>query len=980
MGRLTKKDFDLLNARALASAETVARHYAPQGKLNGREWVALNPTRSDSSARSFSINLDTGLWSDFAVGTTGGDLISYVAYIQRVKQGEAYAQLAQFLGVADIESEPDKTPPPPIKKQTTFTPIFPPPPEAAKSCPVSFQQFGKASQWWDYKSVSGGLLMRVCRFDRTTSSGERAKEYRPIVWGAGLVKGQERTGWHWRQLPDNRPLYGLDKLAATPGAVVVLCEGEKAALAAVALFPECVCMTWSGGSKAIGKTDFAPLQGRCVWFWPDNDKAGIEAAEKLQAVLVAVGVAEYRQVDLGVFAQYSPGENGALNPGGEWPEKADAFDAAAQGWTAQHLAALEAQNALLLPAPGKPIATHTPDTPSTENATSAAHGPAPFGFKVDDAGVWSYDGKAEKYRRICARLDVVAYCRDADDSSDNWGLLVQFKNRDGREKQINFPLELFATDGGAEVTRRLLRAGLEYDAHRESKRRVLEYLQGHNTDKRVGLAKKTGWHGSAFVLPDRVIGETKEPVMYHTDGPSLCKLAERGTLADWRKHVARYCIDNTLPLFAVSAAFSAPLVDLVGSSESLGLHVYGDSSWGKSTLLDMPCSVFGKPADYKKAWRSTDNGMESLAAAHSELLLALDEINQFDSRKLGDVIYMLGNGSGKTRANDRGGSRDDLHRWRLAYLSNGEKTLEQYLGETGKKPTAGQEMRFIELRGTPHQNEADIKTLGVFNHAHGLAGGAALSELLKANMDKYHGTAFPAFLNHLVAALGNGKRNEFVNELVRRVESFRAKQITETASGQVKRAALKFGLVAWAGELATQWGITGWTKGQAMLAAETCFKNWLKARGGDGNFEQKQMLEHVRGQLRKYHESRFKRWDEPEGGTDAVIDSHAPLTAEFWGFRREFQEKCHLEGSTSETVLYIDPGAWKDSICQGFDPQRAARLLCDLGALTPSKKKDGSLGRLDRKERLPKMGKDPVWCYKINFSKLYADEESEDVD
>lgn len=82
MGRLTKKDFDLLNARALASAETVARHYAPQGKLNGREWVALNPTRSDSSARSFSINLDTGLWSDFAVGTTGGDLISYVAYIQ----------------------------------------------------------------------------------------------------------------------------------------------------------------------------------------------------------------------------------------------------------------------------------------------------------------------------------------------------------------------------------------------------------------------------------------------------------------------------------------------------------------------------------------------------------------------------------------------------------------------------------------------------------------------------------------------------------------------------------------------------------------------------------------------------------------------------------------------------------------------------------------------------------------------------------
>ena len=96
-----------------------------------------------------------------------------------------------------------------------------------------------------------------------------------------------------------------------------------------------------------------------------------------------------------------------------------------------------------------------------------------------------YDSKAEKYRRICARLDVIAYCRDAGDIGDNWGMLVCFKNRDGREKQINFPLELFGTDGGVEITKRLLKMGLEYSAHRESKRKVLEYLQAHNTQERI---------------------------------------------------------------------------------------------------------------------------------------------------------------------------------------------------------------------------------------------------------------------------------------------------------------------------------------------------------------------------------------------------------------------------------------------------------------------------------------------------------------
>lgn len=480
-----KLDFKKLNSLALAQAENVVSHYVPSGKLVNREWVARNPNRNDASAGSFSVNVDTGVWCDFATDDKGGDLVSYVAYVQRLGQGDAYKTLAHFLGVGDEplgdfqHTDTKIHTPPKANKEPTFTPIYPPPPEAAKSCPSSFPQFGKATQYWDYKSASGGLLMRVCRFDRITSSGERAKEYRPVVYGKGKAKSIDRTGWHWRQLQDKRPLYGLDVLANLPApAPVILVEGEKACDAARLLFPARACVTWSGGSKAIGKTDFAPLAGREIWYWPDNDQAGVKSVEVLRAALAAIDVKAYRVFDLTAFTHFAPGEVGQLiEVASVWPEKADAYDAAVGGWNTQHFAALELRGALLLSLeretqPAIPAPTPTEEAPADETPSGAA-----FGFKVDDSGVWSYDPKAEKYRCICARLDVLARSRDGNGSGQNWGLLVGFKDYDGIEKQWNIPMKLFATDGGAEVVRGLLDRGLHINSHRESKRKVLDYLQ-----------------------------------------------------------------------------------------------------------------------------------------------------------------------------------------------------------------------------------------------------------------------------------------------------------------------------------------------------------------------------------------------------------------------------------------------------------------------------------------------------------------------
>ena len=61
----------------------------PAGKYQGNEYVVKNPTRNDSKAGSFSINVITGKWSDFATGKAGNDLIGLIAYVKGISSIEA---------------------------------------------------------------------------------------------------------------------------------------------------------------------------------------------------------------------------------------------------------------------------------------------------------------------------------------------------------------------------------------------------------------------------------------------------------------------------------------------------------------------------------------------------------------------------------------------------------------------------------------------------------------------------------------------------------------------------------------------------------------------------------------------------------------------------------------------------------------------------------------------------------------------------
>ena len=127
-----RADIKAIAAAALASASSLLPQWLPDGRREGHEWKALNPTRADSKVGSFSVNLNTGAWADFATGDKGGDAIALLAYLDGIPQLEAAKRLAERLGVRQVGAGSGPVDPAPAAKPATsrseWEPVVPAPP------------------------------------------------------------------------------------------------------------------------------------------------------------------------------------------------------------------------------------------------------------------------------------------------------------------------------------------------------------------------------------------------------------------------------------------------------------------------------------------------------------------------------------------------------------------------------------------------------------------------------------------------------------------------------------------------------------------------------------------------------------------------------------------------------------------------------------------------------------------------------------
>ncbi len=937
-----RPSFADVKAAALKDIDRVLSHWLPNGKRvdGGKEYTAPNPTRSDKRAGSLKISLSKGTWSDFATGDKGGDLIDLVRYLDGGTDIEACNQLAELLnvspGAAQAKTAPAKT------KTPEWIAIQPIPAEAMNKCPAKHRQHGAPSKVWIYRDAQGQPLMALYRFDLAPNEGGKPKKvFAPLTW-CERADGQIKQ-WRWQGLPDPRPLLRLDELAQRSDAPVVLCEGEKAADAAAELLPSHVATCWPNGSNSWHKADLTPLKGREVLLWPDNDDSGKACMKTVAEKLREIGAASVRFIALDSFKCKPTLKSGraVFAKGGQWDDGDDAADALTKNWTAAHFAELQSSGELFGLVEEKPSPEQTeakPDAktkPAAKRPTKSKTDLMPGGFRLTSEGVF-YAGDDGEARPVCSPLEILA--RTRDDKGQNWGLLVEFDDPDGAKKRWNIPARTMTGDFGKDVLGPLVDMGLRLAGSRSGRNArndLQSYLGGFDSAQRARLVTRLGWHDTAFLLPEQQVGAHSEHLHFYEAGSQLPPISEAGTLEQWQEQIGALCVGNHRLAFVVGVAFAGPLLHMLGH-ESGGFHLYGDSSGGKTTHLQVAASIYGGPR-LVRSWRSTDNALESIAAAHSDGLLVLDEIGMCDPRIIGETVYMLGNGTGKARANDRGQAGRQVQEWRLLFLSTGEKTLAQHMAEANKELKAGMEVRMLAV-------PADAsKGLGMFDVLNGFEDAAALSDALKARVAKYYGTPLTAFLSALCEP---GKRHGWAAILRRTLEGFIAQSLPASASGQAHRAAARFGLAAAAGELATAMGITGWPDGTATTAARVCLNAWMNERGGAGNFEGDAIVARLRQIIERFGESRFTRWE----STAAKIDEHGPRTIDRLGFRKTLEHGMGDSLHTTNTY-YVLPELWRSEIFRGMNINAVNKELLQRGVLEPGK--DGKASSLIR---LPGLG------------------------
>ena len=923
---MARRNFPAVAAAALASCASVLERWLPGGKHSGHEYRALNPTRGDSRAGSFSVNTATGAWSDFATGDKGGDLIALVAYLDAVKQAEAHDRLAVFLGLGGAASAasvaPSKTALKASAPANDETPVLPVPADAP-AAPRTHSKRGKPSAVWAYRDADGAVLFYITRYDAPGGG----KEVVPLsLWR------DAKSGLRWRRkgVPVPRPLYALDRLAAAPAATVIVCEGEKAADAAQGLIAPLgwIATTSPGGARAADKADWSPLRGRHVRLWPDADAPGENYATDVARLALAAGAASVQMLKLDALHGLH---------GGPLPDGWDAADAQAEGIAPEPLCAVlgDSENWTV-------IGTKTKPGSATGAATGskAPSAKVPTGYMLVRTGntsgrrpgVYHLPQVRDKASGevvdappewICDWLYVRAWTRDAN--GDQWGFLLVFEDKDGREHAWPMPATLLAHDG-RELREELLRQGLSISPDAQLRKRLLEYIATFDPGKFCITVERTGWTESgAFVLPDRTIGGNEEEptILRHLGVDS--KLGTAGSLEGWREHVALPCAGNSRLVLALSLGFASACLELV-SAEGGGVHLRGGSSAGKSTALALAASIFGPPA-YRREWRATDNSLEALAALHSGQLLLLDEMGVLDPRHAALAAYMISNGVGKMRAG-RDGSLRKAAQWLLLFLSSGEVGLSDLITEIGGTHRAGTDVRVVDLPADAGQG------MGIFDVVPDGITPGTFAERLKAVAAEHYGHALHAWLDVLVA--DRERARSFLKTMVAALVDDMA---SSHANGQVRRVAARFALTAAAGELATARGITGWPQGEAERAARRCFSDWLAARGTSGPAEEAIWLAQVRGFIEQHGEARF-------APMDRATDDRSPKTLMRCGWRY-----TNAASGSDAAEYWVLSEAWRTQICKGHDAAAVARYLAAKGAL----RLPNGRGYL-RRERVPGTG------------------------
>lgn len=463
----------------------------------------------------------------------------------------------------------------------------------------------------------------------------------------------------------------------------------------------------------------------------------------------------------------------------------------------------------------------------------------PYYEVVDDgdrAGVWlhttskSADGVMENVSfLICSPITATA--KTAHYSEPNNGLLLHITANTGGIVEWVMPRSMMARP--IDLQGELLKRGATIYPNQEL--RLKHYLMQCSPADTLHTVDKSGWYGDTFVMPHMSIGARTDMRFRRAAKSAYCTA---GTREQWDATIGVWCEGNPLLMFSVCVGLVGALLEPLGL-KGVGFHIHGASNAGKSTGMAAALSLWGDTVRLVTTWNTTAAALQGIAVERNDGFLAMDELGSANPKDIANSMYDLGNGEGRGRAGTDG-ERKESGTWRVAVLSNGERTLEEALAKDRIAMAAGQENRLLHI--------PIFGAHGAFETLHGMEAGFEMANAISRATKTAYGHTGVAWLEALC-----NMPEEQKSQLSHRLDNICAPFLELVSVNP--RAVKSFAAVALAGELAVELGVIKWAQGAPQAAAFACFKECFDEQITDADGLTKEAIQAMRA-ITDYIETR----------------------------------------------------------------------------------------------------------------------------
>ncbi len=353
---------------------------------------------------------------------------------------------------------------------------------------------------------------------------------------------------------------------------------------------------------------------------------------------------------------------------------------------------------------------------------------------------------------------------------------------------------------------------------------LAQSLAAATPDVELIYEANTGWlpDRSGFVTPSGLIGQPNSRILGVSQSNAVIDRTGRrsveGRLTDWRQTVAEPARGSTTLMTAISVAFGAPLLTLLGR-QSFTINLFGPSAAGKSIATLAAASVIGiaRPEDLI-SWKVTNARLEERLAEFNDTVFPIDDLNTLAGTyrekysRIRDLAYSIaqGNETGRSAAYTvtRGGRQ---RAWTSIVLTSSEIAVRDMAAKSNTERQQGEARRLIDVpavfSGLDHIFDAEPDRRPDSNFA-------AIVEAIGKN----HGKVFRQYIKSLI------EKGASLPATVSKHVDYFVNYACLASDGSIARdVAQKFGVLYAGGVLGIECGALPWTKMELRTALKKSF-------------------------------------------------------------------------------------------------------------------------------------------------------------